>query len=98
MNLHHLRIFYTVAQVRSVTAAAGELLLLKQVPIEGFRLTRTMHLVSRAQKYFSPVALRFREFARAYGAEHLDPFPDPPERASRPRGGRSARAPRARTA
>jgi hypothetical protein len=27
MNLHHLRIFYTVAQHRSVTAAAGELLL-----------------------------------------------------------------------
>jgi len=27
MNLHHLRIFYTVAQVRSITAAAGELLL-----------------------------------------------------------------------
>src|SRR6266851_4711535 len=26
MNLHHLRIFYTVAQVRSITAAAGELL------------------------------------------------------------------------
>ena len=24
MNLHHLRIFYTVAQVRSITATAGE--------------------------------------------------------------------------
>ena len=48
---------------------------LKRVPIEGFRLTRTMHLVSRAQKYFSPVALRFREFARSYGAEHLGGCP-----------------------
>ena len=27
MNLHHLRIFYTVAQRRSVTAAAADLLL-----------------------------------------------------------------------
>ena len=27
MNLHHLRIFYTVAQRRSITAAAGDLLL-----------------------------------------------------------------------
>src|SRR5262249_53944299 len=48
---------------------------LKRVPIDGFRLTRTMNLVSRAQKYFSPVALRFREFARTYGAAHLDPLP-----------------------
>ena len=77
MNLHHLRIFYTVAQARSITAAAGELRLsqpavsLRLKAFEGFRLTRTVHLVSRAQKYFSPVALRFREFARAYGAEHL---------------------------
>ncbi|HAM59481.1 MAG TPA: LysR family transcriptional regulator, partial [Candidatus Rokubacteria bacterium] len=27
MNLHHLRIFYTVAQRRSITAAAADLLL-----------------------------------------------------------------------
>jgi len=47
---------------------------LTRVPIEGFRLTRTMDLVARAQKYFSPVALRFREFARTYGAAHLDPL------------------------
>lgn len=47
---------------------------LKRVPLEGFRLSRPMALVSRAQKYFSPVALQFREFARAYGLEHLDPI------------------------
>jgi DNA-binding transcriptional LysR family regulator len=47
---------------------------LKRVPIEGFRLTRTMNLVARAQKYFSPVALRFRDFMKAYGSAHLDPL------------------------
>ena len=50
---------------------------LRQVPVEGFRLARSMNLVSRAQKYFSPVALRFREFAKSYGAERLDRLPAP---------------------
>jgi DNA-binding transcriptional LysR family regulator len=58
---------------------------LKHVPIEGFRLTRTMNLVSRAQKYFSPVALRFREFAKSYGVEHLDPLAAHRERHRRAR-------------
>jgi DNA-binding transcriptional LysR family regulator len=64
---------------------------LKPVAIEGFRLTRTMNLVSRAQKYFSPVAGRFREFARSYGAEHLDSLPAHPERltATRKSGART---------
>ncbi len=65
---------------------------LKRVPIDGFRLTRTVNLVSRAQKYFSPVAIRFREFARSYGAEHLDPLAVPPERQSATRGGRPRNA------
>ena len=64
---------------------------LRRVPIEGFHLTRAMSLVSRAQKYFAPVAVRFREFARAYGAEHLDPLPASLEPLPRPRARRSRR-------
>jgi DNA-binding transcriptional LysR family regulator len=46
--------------------------LLRAVPLTGFRLSRTMNLVYRSQKYFSPVGERFREFAKSYGAEHLE--------------------------
>ena len=70
---------------------------LKRVPIEAFGITRTMNLVSRAQKYFSPVAVRFREFARSYGAQHLDPVPAAPDDHARTRGRRRARAPERRT-
>jgi hypothetical protein len=35
-----------------------------------------MNLVYRRQKYFSPIGERFREFAKSYGARHLD---SPPE-------------------
>jgi DNA-binding transcriptional LysR family regulator len=66
---------------------------LRRVPIEGFGLTRAMSLVSRAQKYFSPVALRFREFAMAYGAQHLDPLPVRLDRSGAARGGRPRREP-----
>lgn len=45
---------------------------LQRIPIEGWRLTRPMTLVYRSQKYFSPVGERFREFARSYGAQHLE--------------------------
>ena len=45
---------------------------LRCVPVEGFRLTRAMNLVYRRQKYFSPVGERFRDFARSYGAQHLE--------------------------
>ena len=45
---------------------------LRLVPLDGWRLTRTMSLVYRSQKYFSPVGERFREFAKSYGAEHLE--------------------------
>ena len=45
---------------------------LRSISVEGFRLTRSMSLVYRAQKYFSPVGERFREFAKSYGAEHLE--------------------------
>jgi DNA-binding transcriptional LysR family regulator len=44
---------------------------LRRVPIEGWRITRTMNLVYRNQKYFSPVAERFREFAKSYGEREL---------------------------
>jgi DNA-binding transcriptional LysR family regulator len=44
---------------------------LRIVPLDGWRLTRTMNLVYRSQKYFSPVGERFRDFAKSYGAEHL---------------------------
>ena len=54
---------------------------LKRVPIDDFRLTRTMHIVYRAQKYFSPVGARFLEFAKAYGAQHLGPLADTGRRA-----------------
>jgi DNA-binding transcriptional LysR family regulator len=66
---------------------------LKQVPIEGFRLTRTLNLVSRAQKYFSPVALRFREFAKSYGMEHLEPLGAHAERHSGARAYRPRNTP-----
>lgn len=41
---------------------------LRRLTIEDFRITRTMNLVYRAQKYFSPVGSRFLEVARAFGA------------------------------
>jgi DNA-binding transcriptional LysR family regulator len=45
--------------------ALGDLTLIE---IDGFQITRHMELIYRHQKYFSPVAQRFREFAREYGA------------------------------
>ncbi len=45
---------------------------LRLVPLDSWRLARTMNLVYRSQKYFSPVGERFREFAKSYGAEHLE--------------------------
>ncbi len=44
---------------------------LKIIAIERFELTRHMELIYRKQKYFSPVAQRFREFAHSYAQEHL---------------------------
>ena len=38
------------------------------VSIDGFQITRDMELIYRHQKYFSPVAERFRQFAHEYGA------------------------------
>jgi DNA-binding transcriptional LysR family regulator len=43
---------------------------LRRIAVEGWRLTRTMNLVYRTQKYFAPVGERFREFARSYAARH----------------------------
>jgi DNA-binding transcriptional LysR family regulator len=56
---------------------------LRSLPIAGFTLARPVSMVYRSQKYFSPVGERFREFARAYGVEHL-------ERALAPRPARRA--------
>ena len=50
--------------------------MLKRVPIDDWRLTRTMNIVYRAQKYFSPVGSRFLEFAKSFGAQHLGPLAD----------------------
>jgi DNA-binding transcriptional LysR family regulator len=44
---------------------------LKIIPIERFEFTRHMELIYRKQKYFSPVAQRFREFAHSYAQKHL---------------------------
>lgn len=62
---------------------------LKIVPIQDWRLTRSMNLVFRSQKYFSPVGERFREFAKSYGGQHLEqPAPQgvPAPRQGRLRG------------
>jgi len=44
---------------------------LKIIPIGRFELTRHMELIYRKQKYFSPVAQRFREFVHSYAQVHL---------------------------
>jgi DNA-binding transcriptional LysR family regulator len=69
---------------------------LKRVAIEGWQLRRSMNLVHRAQKYFSPVGARFREFALSYGARHLDPLDRLADRSGRRRQAATARPPRAR--
>ena len=76
--------------------AAG---VLRRLPLEGFELRRAMNLVSRAQQYFSPMGVKFREFARSYGARHLDPLPDARGRAAGApaRKGGARRAGKART-
>jgi DNA-binding transcriptional LysR family regulator len=43
--------------------AAGELL---TAPIEGLSISRHLEMVSRRDKYFPPVAARFRDFAREF--------------------------------
>ena len=50
--------------------ALGDLTLIR---IEGFEITRHMELIYRSQKYFSPVAQRFREFIHRY-AEGITPI------------------------
>jgi len=47
---------------------------LKVISVDGFELKRDMELIYRKQKYFSPVAERFREFVHAYARQHL-PIP-----------------------
>ena len=50
--------------------ALGDLTLIQ---IEGFEMTRHMELIYRNQKYFSPVAERFRAFVHEYG-RHVAPI------------------------
>ncbi len=47
---------------------------LKIVRIDRAKITRYMELIYRKQKYFSPVAQRFREFAHSYAEKHLRPI------------------------
>ena len=56
---------------------------LRALPIAGWTLMRPVSMVYRSQKYFSPVGERFRDFAKSYGAQHL-------ERAIAPRAVRRA--------
>jgi DNA-binding transcriptional LysR family regulator len=44
---------------------------LKAIRLKGIDLTRNMELVYRKQKYFSPVAERFKDFVHAFAREHL---------------------------
>ncbi len=44
---------------------------LKIIAIDRVDLTRHMELIYRKQKYFAPVAQRFREFTHAYAQQHL---------------------------
>lgn len=44
---------------------------LKVISVDDFELQRNMELIYRKQKYFSPVAERFREFLHAYARRHL---------------------------
>jgi DNA-binding transcriptional LysR family regulator len=45
--------------------ALGDLVV---VSVSGFEIARNMELIYRRQKYFSPVAERFREFAHSFCA------------------------------
>ena len=45
---------------------------LRALPIAGWTLMRPVSMVYRSQKYFSPVGERFRDFAKSYGAQHLE--------------------------
>ena len=53
--------------------AAGTLV---SVPVEGTELVRPMELIYKRQKFFSPIAQRFREFVHAYTKEHLPAWKD----------------------
>jgi DNA-binding transcriptional LysR family regulator len=55
----------------SVFAVDREVVLgvLKMIPVDRLDLRRDFELIYRKQKYFSPVAERFREFARTYAAQ-----------------------------
>ena len=48
---------------------------LRVVKLKGLKLSRSMELIYRKQKYFSPIAQRFREFVHAYAENHLQARP-----------------------
>ena len=48
---------------------------LREVKLKGLKLSRSMELIYRKQKYFSPIAQRFREFVHAYAENHLQARP-----------------------
>lgn len=68
---------------------------LKLVHVERFEITRHMELIYRNQKYFSPVAQRFREFIHRY-AEQIVPISAVAPIARGTRGNAVRRKPRAR--
>jgi DNA-binding transcriptional LysR family regulator len=64
---------------------------LRALPIAGWTLMRPVSMVYRSQKYFSPVGERFRDFAKSYGAQHLEMGSQTRRAANRaPRGVRRA--------
>ena len=69
------------------------------VPVDRLELTRNMELIYRKQKYFSPVAERFREFIHAF-AKDIVPFGARPVQNTQPWAesrGRASGAASART-
>ena len=68
---------------------------LRLVHVERFEITRHMELIYRNQKYFSPVAQRFREFIHRY-AEQIVPISAVAPIARGTRGNAVRRKPRAR--
>lgn len=68
-------------------AALGDLRL---IGIDGFRITRDMELIYRRQKYFSPVAQRFREFIHTFGRDVVPVAPPAVSGRRDPRGTRLA--------
>ena len=86
VNLHRLRIVSRYAVEAELTTGV-----LCALPVAGWTLTRPVSMVDRSQKYFSPAGERFRDFAKSYGAQHLEMGPQTRRAANdAPRGVRRA--------